>query len=123
MSYFESEAHAEEFRHQLLRAYEGEVDVLMAFVEVFVEHSLKLVDEARAAYRGGDKDEFVRHIHSIKGSLSQLYLSDLTARASELEKDARSSGINPGISARFEELAKELELLSRWLSEHFLASK
>lgn len=123
MSYFESEAHAEEFRHKLLSAYEGEVDVLMAFVEVFVDHSMKLVMESREAYEKGEVQEFIRHVHSIKGSLSQLYLSDLTAKASEIEKDARREGINPGITARFESLAQELELLSTWLAEHFLGSK
>lgn len=123
MSYFETEAHAEEFRHQLLRAYEGEVDVLMAFVEVFVEHSAKLVEDARSAYKAGDKDEFVRHVHSIKGSLSQLYLSDLTAKASEIEKDSRREGINPGITARFEDLSRELGLLSTWLRSHFLGGE
>ncbi len=122
MSYFASEAHAEEFRHKLLSAYEGEVDVLMAFVEVFVDHSMKLVCEGRTAYEKGEAQEFIRHIHSIKGSLSQLYLSDLTAKASEIEKDARREGINPGITARFEALARELELLSRWLADHFLGS-
>jgi len=123
MSYFESEAHAEEFRHQLLKAYEGEFDVLMAFIEVFTAHSEQLIRETRQSFEAGDGAEFTRHVHSIKGSLSQLYLSDLTAKAALIEKDSRANGLNPGVRARFEELAEELVLLNSWLKTHFLGQR
>lgn len=120
MSYFASAAHAEEFRHKLLREYEGEYEVLTAFVEVFTERSLGLMQDARSAFGQKNQEKFTLLIHSLKGSLSQLYLDELTDLALKIERSTKQSGLTQSVLVDFEQLEGELIKLNDWLTEHFL---
>ena len=120
MSYFASEAHAEEFRHRLLREYEGEYDVITAFVEVFTDRSLGLMQDARSAFGQKNQEKFTLLIHSLKGSLSQLYLDELTQLALKIERDSKQTGLTQAVLLDFDRLETELVKLNDWLIRHFL---
>lgn len=120
MSFFESESHAEEFKHQLLREYEGEYDVLIAFIDVFSRKIFELATQARAAYGQKKTQEFIRHVHSLKGSVSQLYVHDLKKLAQKIEDEVRAEGLTLTAFEDFEVLERELESLVEWLVTHFL---
>lgn len=120
MSFFESETQAEEFKHQLLGEYEGEYDVLIAFIDVFSRKIFELTTEARAAYGQKKTQDFIRHVHSLKGSISQLYVQDLKKLAQKIEDEVRADGLTLVAFKDFERLERELESFAEWLVANFL---
>ncbi|MGC4072606.1 MAG: Hpt domain-containing protein [Nibricoccus sp.] len=78
---------------------------LRDIIGIFVEDTPARIAELRNSLAAGDKDQFTRAAHSIKGSSSNLGATQLRAISSELEQRGKVEDI-AGLAARVDDLEK-----------------
>src|SRR5436190_16020451 len=69
----------------VLERVEGDVELLREIVELFLEDSLRLREEVRAAVAAGDAAALRRSAHTLKGAASNFGAAAVVAAALQLE--------------------------------------
>jgi CheY-like chemotaxis protein len=95
---------------QALSRVEGDVELLMELVEMFVADSARLLDEIRAAISRHDSQSLERAAHAFKGSVSNFAAAAATGAALKLEQMARSADLSQA-SVACQQLETEVERL------------
>jgi CheY-like chemotaxis protein len=72
---------------------EGEPDLFLELIEIFLKESQVLMGKARQAVQAADADALRQAAHSIKGTSSNLGAKLLSSRAAEIEQLARSGDV------------------------------
>jgi CheY-like chemotaxis protein len=91
-------------------------DLLVESIDLFNEHSGKLLAELRGTVAGGDLERTERLAHSLKGSAGNFAAAAAIGAAQRLEDLARN-GHAPDVPAAFESLNAEIEALQVVLRE------
>lgn len=76
---------------------------LREIIGIFLDDTPARIAELRQSMASGDRDQFTRAAHSIKGSSSNLGAIQLRAISSELEQRGKTEGI-AGLATRVDDL-------------------
>lgn len=91
-----------------MEAVEGQTELLVELIELFLEEYPKHLDSMRVAARCGDGNGFARAAHTLKGSLKYFGPSRAAELALQLEQQGKSlAACDPG--PRLVELEREIE--------------
>jgi CheY-like chemotaxis protein len=82
---------------------EGEPDLFVELVEIFLSESEKLLQKARQAVQEADSEGYRQVVHSMKGASSNLGIELVSSKAADLERLVKDGN--------FEEAAAQLDVL------------
>ena len=84
---------------------EGEESILAKLIDVFVENTPRVIEEARKALAAGTSPQLARAAHTLKGSCSNFGAERMRAACQQLEEAARG-----GLLDKAPGLIKDIEL-------------
>ncbi len=102
-------------REALLAHVEGDKELLMEMVELFLQDSPRLIGAIREAAARGDAKSLERSAHTLKGSVSNFCASAAAAAALRLEQMGREGDLAQaaeGCAALEKEIARLKALLA-----------
>lgn len=74
---------------QMYESLGDDGDLMKSFFHIFKKNLPKSFQEVEAAFANGQGDDLFRSIHTIKGSLSNFYVSDLVKKLVNIEKEIK----------------------------------
>jgi len=103
-------------RNALLERLEGDQDLLLEIVELFLEDCPRRLGLGRSAIAAGDMHTLVRIAHSLKGSAANFGGTEASAAALAVETAARAEDL-AGATAAWSRLEAEIAWLTAALRD------
>ena len=87
---------------------------IIGFVELFLDDTPKILDQARTAFATGDREALQRHVHTMKGSAREVGATQLSECAAGLEQRLKTGDLT-GAEEGLQELAQRLDTVNQAL--------
>lgn len=86
-------------RRTLLRRVEGDLELLVTIVEVFLSQLPRRLESIEASLRSGDASALAEAAHALKGSVANFSNGHVYRLSSRIEELARSGEVNEAEAA------------------------